>query len=80
MPRAARRRSAIDARTTRHDGYYALRQKKRNRIEDIFGRLKTVAGLRQSRFRGLARVRMAFPVAPAACNPIRLPKPSAASA
>src|SRR5512144_1321781 len=51
----ARRRSAIDGRTTRHDSY-AASQKKRKRIEEIFGWLKTVAGQRQTRFRGLARV------------------------
>jgi DDE family transposase len=55
----ARRRSAIDGRTTRHEGY-ALSQKKRKRIEEIFGWLKTIGGLRQTKFRGLDRVRMAF--------------------
>jgi transposase len=75
----ARRRSAIDGRTTRHDGY-ALSQKKRKRIEEIFGWLKTVAGLRQTRFRGLARVHMAFTFALAAYNLIRLPKLLATSA
>jgi hypothetical protein len=37
----AKRRSAIDGRTTRHDGY-AVSQKKRKRIEEIFGWLKTI--------------------------------------
>ena len=69
----ARRRSAIDGRTTRHDGY-AVSQKKRKRIEEIFGWLKTIGGLRQTRFRGLDRVRMAFTFALAAYNLIRLPK------
>ena len=69
----ARRRSAIDGRTTRRDGY-AVSQKKRKRIEEIFGRLKTIGGLRQTRFRGLDRVRMAFTFALAAYNLIRLPK------
>jgi transposase len=76
---AARRRSAIDGRTTRHRGY-AASQKKRKRIEEIFGWLKTVAGQRQTRFRGLARVRMAFTFALAAYNLIRLPKLSGTSA
>jgi transposase len=71
--KTARRRSAIDGRTTRHDGY-AVSQKKRKRIEEIFGWLKTVGGLRQTRSRGLARVRMAFTFALAAYNLIRLPK------
>jgi transposase len=69
----ARRRSAIDGRTTRHDGY-AVSRKKRKRIEEIFGWLKTIGGLRQTRFRGLDRVRMAFTFALAAYNLIRLPK------
>ena len=56
----AQRRSTIDGRTTRHPGY-ALSQKKRKRIEEIFGWLKTVGGLRQTKFRGIARVRMALP-------------------
>src|SRR5512147_608278 len=69
----ARRRSAIDGRTTCHDGY-AVSQKKRKRIEEIFGWLKTIGGLRQTKFRGLDRVRMAFTFALAAYNLVRLPK------
>lgn len=69
----ARRRSAIDGRTTRHGGY-AASQKKRKRIEEIFGWLKTVAGQRQTRFRGLARVRMAWTLALSAYNLVRIPK------
>ena len=75
----ARRRSAIDGRTTRHTGY-ALSQNKRKRIEEIFGWLKTVGGLRQTKFRGLDRVRMAFTFALAAYNLVRMPKLSGASA
>jgi hypothetical protein len=40
---AAQRRSAIDGRTTRHEGY-TLSQKKRKRIEEIFGWLKIIGG------------------------------------
>ena len=69
----ARRRSAIDGRTTRHEGYL-MSQKKRKRIEEIFGWLKTIAGQRQTRFRGLDRVGMAFTFALAAYNLIRIPK------
>jgi hypothetical protein len=46
--------SAIDARTTRHAGY-KISQKKRKRIEECFGWLKTVAGLRKLRHRGVAK-------------------------
>ena len=49
------RRSAIDARTTRHPGY-TVSQRARKRVEEIFGWLKTVALLRQTRHRGRARV------------------------
>ena len=69
----ARRRWAIDGRTTRHEGYL-MSQKKRKRIEEIFGWLKTIAGQRQTRFRGLDRVGMAFTFALAAYNLIRIPK------
>jgi hypothetical protein len=42
-----RKGSAIDARTTRHAGY-RISQRKRKRIEECFGWLKTVAGLLQA--------------------------------
>lgn len=76
-PRLARntsgRRSAIDRRTTRHPGY-AVSQRIRKRIEEAFGWIKTVAGLRKTRFRGLERVDWAFTCAAAAYNLVRLPK------
>jgi IS5 family transposase len=56
---ACKANSPIDARTTRHLGY-AISQNKRKRIEEIFGRLKTVAGLRKTRHRGIARVEWMF--------------------
>jgi Transposase DDE domain len=40
--------SAIDGRTTRHSGY-AISQKKRKRIEECFGWLKTIALMRKVR-------------------------------
>jgi len=67
------RRSAIDGRTTRHPGY-AVSQRIRKRIEEVFGWTKTIAGQRKTRFRGLPRVRWAFTFAMAAYNLIRLPK------
>ena len=48
------RRSAIDKRTTRHPGY-AKSQRIRKRIEEAFGWIKGVGGLRQTKLRGLAR-------------------------
>jgi transposase len=65
------RRSAIDRRTTRHPGY-ATSQRSRKRIEEAFGWIKTVAGLKKTRFRGLARVDLAFTFAAAAYNLVRL--------
>ena len=69
----AKRSSAIDGRTTRHPGY-AVSQRIRKRIEEIFGWIKASAGLAKTKFRGLARVRAQFTLALAACNLIRLPK------
>jgi transposase len=65
------RRSAIDARTTRHQGY-VISQQKRKRVEEIFGWLKTVGGLRKLRHRGLDRVEWMFTFAVAAYNLVRL--------
>jgi len=73
------RRSAIDARTTRHAGY-AMSQKIRKRIEEGFGWTKTVAGQCKTRFRGKARVGWAFTFAAASYNLVRLPKLLAAPA
>ncbi len=67
------RRSAIDRRTTRHSGY-ATSQRIRKRIEEAFGWIETVAGLRQTRFRGRDRVDLAFTFAAAAYNLVRLPR------
>jgi IS5 family transposase len=68
-----RRRSAIDRRTTRHAGY-AVSQRVRKRIEEVFGWVKGPGGQRKTRFRGSARVALAFTFAAAAYNLIRLPK------
>ena len=53
------RRSAIDARTTGHPGY-AISQRKRKRVEEIFGWMKTVGLLRKLRHRGGGRVTWIF--------------------
>jgi transposase len=59
--------SAIDARTTRHDGY-AMSQHARPRIERAFAWLKTIAGLRKVKLRGLTTVDALFVFASAAFN------------
>ena len=67
------RRSAIDQRTTRHPGYGdSLRIRKR--LEEAFGWIKTVAGLRKAKLRGLAKVDWAFTFAAAAYDLVRIPK------
>jgi transposase len=63
--------SAIDARTTRHAGYQ-ISQRKRKRIEECFGWLKTVAGLRKVRHRGVCKVDWIFTFACAAYNLVRM--------
>ena len=65
--------SAIDERTTHHDGY-AKSQHARPRIEPAFGWLKTIAWMRKVKLRGLPKVDWLFVFASAAFNLIRLPK------
>jgi hypothetical protein len=63
--------SAIDSRTTRHEGY-GISQKKRKRIEECFGWLKTIALLRKVRHRGTLKVDWIFTFACAAYNLVRM--------
>src|SRR5208282_4526375 len=71
-PHVARKpHSAIDGRTTRHPGY-AISQTKRKRVEEIFGWLKTIGGLRKTRHRGADRVGWVFTFAAAAYNLVRM--------
>jgi hypothetical protein len=63
--------SAIDARTTQHAGY-AISQRKRKRIEECFGWLKTIALLRKVRHRGIVKVGWIFTFAAAAYNFVRM--------
>jgi len=66
-----RRRSAIDDRTVRHAGY-AISQRMRKRVEEIFGWIKTVGNLRKTRHRGLERVDWMFAFTAAAYNLVRM--------
>lgn len=63
--------SAIDGRTTRHPGY-AVSQRKRKRIEECFGWLKTIALLRKLRHRGVGKIDWIFTFACAAYNLVRV--------
>lgn len=65
------RSSAIDNRTTRHPGY-AVSLKFRKRIEEVFGWMKTVGGLRKTRYKGLRRVGWMFTFTAAAYNLVRM--------
>ena len=67
------RHSAIDGRTTRHEGY-ARSQRHRKRIEEAFGWAKTVGRMAQTAYRGLERVRSGFILTMAANNLARLPR------
>jgi transposase len=72
------RRSNVADATAASDGY-ALSQRARKRIEEVFAWVKTIAGWRKTRHRGLARVGWLFTLALAAYNLIRLPKLLAAT-
>jgi transposase len=63
--------SAIDGRTTRYEGY-AISQRKRKRIEECFGWMKTIALVRKLRHRGLEKVDWLFTFAAAAYNLVRM--------
>jgi transposase len=65
------KRSAINGRTTRHVGY-AISQRKRKRIEEIFGWMKTVGLMRKVRHRGIAKIRWMFKFTVAAYNLVRI--------
>jgi len=63
--------SAIDGRTTRHAGY-EISQRKRKRIEEVFGWMKTVGMLRKTRHRGVFKVGWVFTFTAAAYNLVRM--------
>ena len=63
--------SAIDGRTTRHEGYQ-VSQRKRKRIEEVFGWAKTVGMLRKTRHRGLETVAWVFTFTATAYNLVRM--------
>jgi len=65
------RSSAIDERTTRHPGY-AVSQRKRQRVEEIFGWLKTVGILRKVKHRGRVLVDSLFRFGLAVYNLVRI--------
>lgn len=68
---SGRRRSAIDGRTTRHVGY-RMSLRARMLIEKIFGWVKSVGGLRRSRFKGKQRTQLAATMVAVAYNLLRM--------
>ena len=71
------RTSAIDERTTRHQGY-GMSQSRRAMVECIFGRGKEHGTMRKTKHRGIARVAADFLLNLIAYNLIRIPKLMAA--
>jgi len=71
--------TALDARTARHPGY-AISQRIRKRVEEVFGWMKTIGGLRKTRYRGRERVQMHAYLVAAAYNLVRIAKLSPAPA
>jgi transposase len=65
------RSSTIDGRTTRHRGY-AISQRRRKMVEEVFGWMKTVGLMRKLRHRGTRMVGWMFEFAAAAYNLVRL--------
>ncbi|MGX5805140.1 IS5 family transposase [Bradyrhizobium sp. Arg314] len=65
--------TAIDGRTRCHTGY-SVSQRRRKRIEEVFGWIKASAGMAKVKLRGCARVGAAFTLNLAAYNLVRLPK------
>lgn len=65
------RSSAIDGRTTRHEGY-KVSLKIRKRIEETFGWIKTIGNLRKTRYRGVDKVDWYFNLTAAAYNLVRM--------
>jgi len=67
------RRSAIDQRTTRHQGY-GMSQSRRAMIECMFGWGKQHGTMRNTKHRGICRVATDFVLNLIAYNLIRIPK------
>jgi transposase len=69
--RDTRRRSWMDRRTKRHPGY-AVSQRIRKRVEEIFGWWKTVGVFRKTRYRGTQRTGLWAYITAAAYNLTRM--------
>ena len=65
--------SKLDGRTTRHPGY-GVSQRLRKRVEEVFGRVKTVGGGRKFRYKGIVRNQLWWEFTAAAYNLLRMAK------
>jgi len=74
-----RQSSSIDGRTTRHVGYPAS-PRRRKRIEEVFGWMKTIGSLRKAKYRGDKRVGWTFVFTAAVYNRVRMRTLMAATA
>jgi len=73
-PHIARKKtSTIDGRTVRHAGY-AVSQRIRKRVEEIWGWMKTIGGFRKTRFKGRERTQLAAELVATAYNLLRIAK------
>ena len=63
------RRSRVDQRTTRHEGYLVSQRK---RVEEIFGWVKTVGGGRKLRYIGLTKNAILATLTATAYNLVRM--------
>ena len=73
------RRSAIDRRTTRHDGYRQS-QRRRKQVEEVFGWIKTIGGGSKLRCLGRARNKLWLELTAAAYDLTRIAQLEAAAA
>jgi transposase len=66
-----RQTAGLDARTTR-TARYAWSQRVRKQIEEGFGWMKTIGGLRKTRFKEVGRTQLSAHFVGAACNLVRM--------
>jgi transposase len=64
-------KKSVDSRTSRHEGY-EISQRRRKRVEEIFGWLKTIGNMRKSHYRGKRKVSAMFTFALSVYNLLRI--------
>ena len=79
-PQRLLKASLLMALHTARYGGYAVSQRVRKRVAEIFGWMKTVGGLRKTRYRGLDRTQLHAGLVAAAYNLLRIARRSPAPA